>query len=70
MLDFISDHLLSLMIFLPIAGAFILLFVRNADAVRVIAIGFSLAELASAYRCWPISIPAPPRCSLPSRPNG
>ena len=46
MLDLISNHLLSLMIFLSVAGAFILLFIRNADAVRRIAIAFSLAELA------------------------
>ena len=46
MFDLISNHLLTLMIFLPVAGAFILLFIRNADAVRGIAIGFALAELA------------------------
>ncbi len=46
MFDIISNHLLSLMIFLPIAGACILLFVRNAGAVRRIAMAFSLAELA------------------------
>ncbi len=46
MLDFISSHLLSLMIFLPVAGAFILLFIRNADTVRIVAIAFALAELA------------------------
>jgi NADH-quinone oxidoreductase subunit M len=45
MLDLISNHLLSLMIFLPVVGAFILLFIRNADAVRRIAIVFSIAEL-------------------------
>ena len=38
MFDLISNHLLTLMIFLPVAGAFILLFIRNADAVRRMAI--------------------------------
>ncbi len=46
MLDLISNNLLSLMIFLPVAGALILLFIRNADTVRVLAIAFALAELA------------------------
>jgi NADH-quinone oxidoreductase subunit M len=46
MLDFIYSNLLSLMIFLPVGGALILLFIRNADAVRGIAIAFALAELA------------------------
>ena len=34
------------MIFLPVAGAFILLFIRDAGTVRRVAIIFSLAELA------------------------
>lgn len=46
MLDFISKHLLSFLVFLPVAGAFILLFIRNADVVRRVAIVISLAELA------------------------
>jgi NADH-quinone oxidoreductase subunit M len=46
MLDFISNHLLSLLIVLPLAGALILLFVRNADIARWLAIGVSVAELA------------------------
>jgi NADH-quinone oxidoreductase subunit M len=37
---------LTLLIFLPVAGAFLLLFIRNAPAARRIAIVFSLAELA------------------------
>ena len=45
MLDIVSTHLLTLMIFLPVAGAFILLFIRNADAARRIAVVFALAEL-------------------------
>jgi NADH-quinone oxidoreductase subunit M len=46
MLDFFSNHLLTILIFLPVVGALILLFIRNADAVRNIAIVFALAELA------------------------
>src|SRR5512147_2218740 len=38
--------LLSLMIFLPVAGAVLLLFVRDAKAARWIALAFSIAELA------------------------
>jgi NADH-quinone oxidoreductase subunit M len=45
-MDLISNNLLSLMIFLPVVGALVLLFIRNADLVRGIAIGFALAELA------------------------
>src|SRR5512143_1157528 len=37
--------LLSLMVFLPVAGAFLLLFVRNAAAARWIALACSLAEI-------------------------
>jgi NADH-quinone oxidoreductase subunit M len=37
--------LLSLMIFLPVAGAVLLLFVRDAKAARWIALAFSIAEL-------------------------
>ncbi len=37
--------LLSILIFLPVAGAFLLLFIRNAQTVRWIAIAFSVAEL-------------------------
>jgi NADH-quinone oxidoreductase subunit M len=46
MLDFMFTHLLSLLIVLPVAGALILLFIRNADAARWIAISLSLVELA------------------------
>jgi len=46
MLDFMFTHLLSLLIFLPVAGACLLVFIRNADAARWIAVVFSLAELA------------------------
>jgi NADH-quinone oxidoreductase subunit M len=46
MLDVMLNHLLSSLIFLPVVGAFVLLFVRNADAARKIAIVFSVAELA------------------------
>ena len=46
MLNYMHTHLLSLLILLPMAGAFILLFIRDAGAVRRIAIVFSLAELA------------------------
>ena len=45
MLDVILNHLLSSLIFLPVVGAFILLFIRNADVVRKIAIVFAVAEL-------------------------
>ncbi|HEX9021679.1 MAG TPA: NADH-quinone oxidoreductase subunit M [Nitrospirota bacterium] len=37
--------LLSLMIFLPVAGAFLLLFIRNGAAARWTALAFSIAEL-------------------------
>ena len=53
MLDFLFNNLLSLMIFLPVAGALVLLFIRNADAVRRIAIAFALAELAL---CLPLLV--------------
>jgi len=46
MLNYILTHLLSFLILLPLAGAFILLFIRDAGAVRRIALVFSLAELA------------------------
>jgi NADH-quinone oxidoreductase subunit M len=45
MLDLVANHLLTLLIFLPIAGATILLFIRNADAARRIAIAFAVGEL-------------------------
>ncbi len=37
--------LLSLMIFIPVIGSFLLLFIRNAAAVRWIALAFSIVEL-------------------------
>jgi len=37
--------LLSLLIFIPVLGAFLMLFIRNAGAVRRIALAFSLVEL-------------------------
>ena len=37
--------LLSLMIFIPVLGSFLLLFIRNAAAVRWIALAFSIVEL-------------------------
>jgi NADH-quinone oxidoreductase subunit M len=46
MLDVMLNHLLSSLIFLPVVGAFVLLFIRNAGAARKIAIAFSAAELA------------------------
>jgi NADH-quinone oxidoreductase subunit M len=46
MLDYISTHLLSLLIFLPVTGAVLLLFIRDAATARRIALFFSLAELA------------------------
>jgi NADH-quinone oxidoreductase subunit M len=46
MLDYMVTHLLSLLIVLPIAGALLLLFVRDAGTARRVAIIFSLAELA------------------------
>ncbi|HSQ78867.1 MAG TPA: NADH-quinone oxidoreductase subunit M [Nitrospirota bacterium] len=45
MLNYMNTHLLSFLILLPLAGAFILLFIRDAGAVRRIALVFSLAEL-------------------------
>jgi len=46
MLDYMLSHLLSLLIFLPVTGAFILLFIREASVARRIALVFSIAELA------------------------
>ncbi len=43
--------LLSLMIFLPVIGAFLLLFIRNAATARWIALAFSLVELVL---CFPL----------------
>jgi len=43
--------LLSLMIFIPVLGSFVLLFIRNAAAVRWIALGFSIVEL---FLCLPL----------------
>ena len=42
----VHGNLLSLMIFLPVIGAFLLLFIRSAAAARWIAIACALAELA------------------------
>ncbi len=44
--DQLGYPLLSFMIFLPILGAFLLLFVRNASMARWFALGISVAELA------------------------
>src|SRR5512146_2727936 len=38
--------LLSLLIFLPVVGGVLLLFIRDAKAARWIALAFSIAELA------------------------
>ncbi len=46
MLDFMVNHLLSTLIFLPVLGGLVLLFIRDAATARRIAIVFSLAELA------------------------
>ncbi|MGC1455945.1 MAG: NADH-quinone oxidoreductase subunit M [Nitrospirota bacterium] len=43
--------LLSLMIFIPVLGSFLLLFIRNAAAVRWIALAFSIVEL---FLCLPL----------------
>jgi NADH-quinone oxidoreductase subunit M len=43
--------LLSLMIFIPVLGSFVLLFIRNAATVRWIALGFSIVEL---FLCLPL----------------
>jgi NADH-quinone oxidoreductase subunit M len=45
MSDFMLKHLLSLLVFLPVAGGAILFLVRNADAARKIALAFSVVEL-------------------------
>src|SRR3990172_9424256 len=37
--------LLSLLIFIPVLGSFILLFIRNAATARLIALAFSIFEL-------------------------
>jgi len=37
--------LLSLMVFLPVLGAFLLLFIRNAAIARLVALAFSIVEL-------------------------
>jgi NADH-quinone oxidoreductase subunit M len=46
MLDYMTTHLLSALIVLPLVGAALLLFIRDAALARRIAIIFSLAELA------------------------
>ncbi len=46
MLDFLINHILSTLVFLPVLGAVLLLFIRDAATARRIAIAFSLAELA------------------------
>ncbi|HUI46586.1 MAG TPA: NADH-quinone oxidoreductase subunit M [Nitrospirota bacterium] len=43
--DQLGYPLLSFMIFLPVLGAFLLLFIKNASMARWIALGFSVAEL-------------------------
>jgi NADH-quinone oxidoreductase subunit M len=43
--DLLGYPLLSFMIFLPVVGAILLLFIRNASMARWIALGFSVAEL-------------------------
>ncbi len=43
--------LLSLLIFIPVIGGVVLLFIRSADAARWVALAFSLAALAL---CWPL----------------
>jgi len=52
MLEFMPNQLgyplLSLMIFVPVLGAFLLLFIRNAVVVRWVALAFSLVELGLA----------------------
>ncbi len=44
-MNMLGYPLLSLMIFLPVLGAFLLLFVRNAATARWIALAFSIVEL-------------------------
>jgi len=55
MLELIPNQLgyplLSLLIFVPVAGAIVLLAVRDARTARWIALGVSLVELAL---CWPL----------------
>ena len=46
MLDYMFTHLLSVLIFLPVAGAVLLLFIRDAATARRLALIFSIAELA------------------------
>ena len=44
--------LLSLMIFLPVVGAFLLLFIRNAATARWIALGALVVTIGFLYGEW------------------
>ncbi len=45
--------LLSLLIFLPVLGAFLLLFIRNAATARWIALAFSIVETRAVRSAAP-----------------
>ncbi len=50
-LDQLDYPLLSLLVFIPVLGSFVLLFIRNASTVRPIALTFSIIEL---LLCMPL----------------
>lgn len=53
-MDWFQQHLLTLIIFLPTAGAGIILFMREArrDLIRRVALGTSLAAFVLSYFCF------------------
>lgn len=62
----ISRHLLSLLVFLPLLGALLILLLRKSDAlVRPVALGFSLAELALAGWFFTLDHAQPHQGALP-----
>ncbi len=61
-----SPHILTILLFLPIAGALLLLPVWGKPAlVRRIALGTGLAELLLASACW-LAAAAPPPAGAPA----
>ena len=49
---FITDHLLSGIVFLPVVGAGLIVFLRNLQTVRRVTLGVTLAELALSLLLW------------------
>ncbi len=47
-----TGHLLSWVIFLPLAGAVVIAFIRNEDRVRRVALGFTLLDFVISLPLW------------------